>query len=98
MLYVMYLVKGIGLLVQKQPMILLEVDNQGAVDLANGWSCTGGTKHAEVRMMFVRELKEAGIISVIWTPEDENESDTFTKNTDVRKLFEKHANTICEDD
>jgi hypothetical protein len=95
MLYIMHLIEGMGLSVAK-PMVL-EVDNRGAVDLINGWSCSGGTKHTEVRIMFVRQLKEAGIISVIWTPEDENESDIFTKNTDERK-FEKHTNTMCEGD
>jgi len=37
-------------------------------------------------MIFVQDLKEAGIIFVKWTPEDENESDIFTKNAGVKSL------------
>jgi len=78
------------------PMIV-EVDNKGAVDLANGWSCNGGTKHMDVRMMFVRELKEEGIIKVKWIPTAENKSDIFTKNTDA-KTFNKHVKKNCSVD
>jgi hypothetical protein len=78
------------------PMIVA-VDNKGAVDLANGWSNSGGTKHMDVRIMFVRELKEEGIVKVIWIPTAENESDIFTKNTDA-KTFNKHIKTFCGTD
>ena len=35
------------------PMIV-EVDNKGAVDLVCGWSNSGGTKHMDVRIMYLR--------------------------------------------
>ena len=44
-LYLMRLVESIGLVVQK-PMIL-RIDNKGAVDLANNWSCGGRTRHVK---------------------------------------------------
>ena len=47
------------------PMIL-EIDNRGAVDLANNWSVGGRTRHVDVRQNFLRELKEQGIIIVKW--------------------------------
>ena len=76
----------------KLPMIV-KVDNNRAVDLANGWSVSGGTKHMEVQIAFARELKENEIIKVEWTPSEENELDIFTKSVET-KLFNKHVATL----
>ena len=38
----------------------------------------------------LRELKEAGIIEVVWTPGDAETGDLFTKNL-ARPAFERHA-------
>ena len=46
MLYVYRLLLLLGLKVET-PM-LLEMDNKGAVDLANNWSVGGHTKHVDV--------------------------------------------------
>ena len=62
MLYIMRLLESLGLQVEK-PMIL-EIDNKGAVDIANNWSAGGRTRH--IKMNFLRDLKEEGIIKVIW--------------------------------
>jgi hypothetical protein len=43
MLHTMWIVESLGLQVQK-PMIL-EIDNKGAVNLANNWSMGGHTRH-----------------------------------------------------
>ena len=77
--------------------MLVQVDNKGAIDLANGWSVSGNTKHMEVRIMFMRELKEEGIIKVQWIPTNENEADIFTKNVDS-KIFKKRVSKFCGDD
>ena len=45
------------------PMIL-EVDNEGAVDLINNYSVGGMAWHLETRQYYLRELKEQGIMSV----------------------------------
>jgi hypothetical protein len=79
----------------KLPMVI-EIDNKGAVDLINGWSTAGGTKHIDVRLMYLRELKEQGIIRIEWIPTDENESDIFTKNVDI-STFEKHRQQFCSE-
>ena len=92
MMYVKKLIESIELKV-KIPMIIW-VDNKAAVDLANGWASTGRTKHMDVRLMFVRELKEAGILNVKWQSTTSNESDIFTKNVD-NATFEKHVKTLC---
>ena len=89
MIYCKKVLESIGLLVEL-PMII-NTDNQGAVDLINGWSTTGGTKHMDVRIMFLRELKEQGLIRIEWISTDENEADIFTKNVDMKTL-EKHVN------
>ena len=78
MLYSMRIMESIGLCVKK-PMIL-EIDNQGAVGLANNWSVGGRTRHVEVRQYFLRELKEEGTIRTIWLAGDKMCSDLFTKN------------------
>jgi hypothetical protein len=62
MMYVYNLMSSMGLQVQL-PMEL-EMDNQGAVDLANGWSVGGRTRHVDVRIHYIRELKEVGILVI----------------------------------
>jgi len=87
MLYVMRVLESIGLTVKK-PM-MLEMDNKGAVDLANNWR----TRHIETRQHFLRDLKEEGILKVTWIPGSENEADLFTKNL-AGPDFNKHALTV----
>jgi hypothetical protein len=62
MLYVMQIMELIGLPMQK-PMIL-KIDNKGAVRLANNWSIGRQTRHIKVH--FLWELKEDGIIHTKW--------------------------------
>ena len=92
LLYVMKLIESLKLKVRK-PMIVYS-DNKGAVDLVNGWSIGGGTKHVDCRVMFLRELKENGTIRVQWIPSGDNPSDIYTKNVE-KETFIKHARNIC---
>jgi len=46
--------------------VILELDNNGEVDIANNWSVVGRTKHIDTKQFFIRQLKEEGIIRVIW--------------------------------
>ena len=62
MMYVHNLLVSIGLKVQL-PMVL-EMDNQGAVDLANGWSVGGCTHHVDVQIHYIRELKEVPMLLI----------------------------------
>ena len=91
MLYIMRLLESIGLKVKK-PMVL-HMDNKGAVDLANNWSVGGRTRHIETRQHFLRDLKEEGILKIVWIPGSENEADMFTKNL-AGPEFNKHAGTV----
>ena len=68
--------------------MILEIDNKGAVDLANNWSSGGRTRH--VKLNFLRDLKEEGLIKVIWIAGTDNNADLFTKNL-AGPAFNKHG-------
>ena len=70
--------------------MILEIDNQGAVDLANNWSIGGRTRHVDVRQNFLRKLKENGILIVKWIPGPTNDADLHKKNLAAAD-FEKHV-------
>ena len=95
MLFTMRVVESMGLKV-KLPMIL-EVDNKGAVDLANSWTSAGRTRHVATRINFLRELKEQGLIHVKWLSSDYMSSDIFTKNTNGPD-FKKHIKKFVGED
>ena len=92
MIYILKLIESLELKVRK--LMMDNSDNKGAVDLVNGWSIGGGTKHMDCRITYLRELKEEGIIRVQWIPSKNNPSDIFTKNYDA-ELFKKHVKQIC---
>ena len=74
------------------PMIL-EMDNQAALHLANNWSVGGRTRHIVVRQCFLREIKEAGSLLVKWIPGPLNEADIFTKNLSG-PMYENFSRTL----
>ena len=88
MLFAMRVLESMGLKVEK-PMIL-EMDNKGAVDLANNWSAAGRTRHVAVRICFLRELKEEGVLLCKWIPNQNMSSDIYTKNVGG-EAFDRHA-------
>ena len=88
MIYQKHLLEFIGIQVEL-PMIL-EVDNQGAVDLTNNWSSGWRICHVYVRQNFLRKLKEDGILIVKWIPGPKNDADLHTKNFAATD-FEKHV-------
>ena len=94
MIYEKRVVESVGLKV-KLPMEL-EVDNKGTVDLVNNWSVGGNTRHVDCRLNFMRELKEAGILKVIWRAGEDNSADLFTKNL-MGPAFEKHMADYVSD-
>ena len=95
MLYAKNVLNSINLEVEL-PMIL-EIDNQGGVDMAKRRACNGRTKHMQIREMWLSELSEKGIIQVKWISGDDNETDMQTKNL-AGPLFEKHTKAYCGDD
>ena len=95
MLFAMRVLESIGLKVRK-PMLLL-IDNKGAVDYANNWSAGGRMRHATIRLNFIRELKEAGMIRVEWKQSEDMPADLFTKNLGGQQ-FQKHTAVFCGND
>ena len=95
MLYTYRMLTSMGLQVE-MPMVL-EMDNKGAVDLANNWSVGGRTRHVDVRNYFLRELKDEGVLSIKHVSGEDNEADIFTKNTSG-PVFEKHIRKFVGDD
>ena len=81
MIYQKHLLESMGLQVEL-PMIL-EGDNQGAVDLVNTWSASGRTWHVDVRQIVLCQLKEDGILIVKWIPDPTNDVDFHKKNLAV---------------
>jgi hypothetical protein len=94
MLFAWRVVGSIGLQVQL-PM-KIEVDNKGAVDLANSWTATNRTRHIATRINFLRELKAQGTISVVWISNQFMSSDTFTKNVGGES-FVRHRGVYVRD-
>jgi len=80
----------------KSPMIL-EMDNKGAVDLANNWRIGGRNRHVDVRQCFLRELKESKVMDICWIKGLENYADAFTKNL-YGPAFEKCIRTLVGQD
>jgi hypothetical protein len=56
--------ESIGFLITKPTS--LTIDNNGAVDYTNGWSVGGRMKHACIRLGFLWEMKEQGLMDVNW--------------------------------
>ena len=75
---------------QVQLPMVVEMDNSGARDLANSWSVGCRTRHVDVRMFFLRELKEDGLIVF-------KHIDIFTKNVDAATLH-RHTRCYCGND
>ena len=63
--------------------------HKGAVDLVNGHSIGGNTKHIDIRILHVRDHKDKGLIKVEWIPTASNEADVSTKNT-MQSDYDKH--------
>ena len=91
MMFVYHVMLGMELQV-KLPMIL-NVDNMGAVQLANNWSVGGRTRHVDIKQNFLRELKANGFLRVEWMSGDDLTPDTHTKNL-PRSLFEKYRKEL----
>ena len=83
---------GIKLKVGHGPMLLL-VDNQGAIDLAQNGSTNRRTKHIDVRYHFNREAVTKKIVQLKYCPSEKMAADILTKilgkvkMTDLFPLF-----------
>lgn len=60
--------------------IVVNVDNIGAIYLAQTATTGNRTKHIDTRYHFVREYIERGVLKIIFVRSAENDADIFTKN------------------
>ena len=60
--------------------MVLEMDNSGAVDIANSWSVGGRMHHVDVRNYFLCKLKDQGLLVIRHIVGESNDADIFTKN------------------
>ena len=88
MLYVYHLLESLKLKVEL-PMVL-EMDNLGAVDIANSWSVGSRMRHVNVRNYFLQELKDQGLLVIKHIPGDSNDADIFMKNM-TSAIFKCHV-------
>ena len=68
----------------------LEMANKGGVDMFNNWSISGNTRATSMRLAFIRELKEAGILKIKWIQGGNNSADLHTENLSGPEC-EKHV-------
>ena len=69
--------------------IIMNVDNQGAVFLAQNDRASIRTCHINVRYHFVREYMENRMVKIMFVRSEENNLDVFTKNL-MREIFCRH--------
>ena len=62
MLHVYHLLESLELNIELP--IMLEMDNSGAVDIANSWSVRGRMCHMDLYNYFLHELKDHGILVI----------------------------------
>ena len=70
--------------------IVVHVDNIGAIYLADNATSSNRTKHIDTRYHYTRDYVEDGIIKVKFVKSENNDADTFTKNTKSED-FMKHT-------
>jgi hypothetical protein len=87
MLYIYHLLESLDLSI-KLPVVL-EMDNSGAVDIANSWSVGGRTRHVDIRKYFLQELNDQGLLVIKHIPGERNDDDIFMKNV-TSVIFNRH--------
>ena len=70
--------------------IIINVDNVGAIFLAENMSATARTRHVDARYHFIREMIVDNLIKVIFVRTDDNDADIFTKNT-TQQIYDNHV-------
>jgi hypothetical protein len=80
-------------------LMKIYADNIGAIHLSNNAANGLGTKHIDTRLHYVRELTqgEQKILEIEFVRSEDNQSDTFTKNTS-QEVFQRHTSKYMMDD
>ena len=69
--------------------IKVQVDNVGAIWLANNSSVSERTKHVDLRAHFVRDMMKDRVIETNFVKSAENDSDVMTKNQQGHYMYVK---------
>ena len=59
--------------------ITLLCDNQSAIQIASNGLINARTKHIDIRIHFIRNIVESGVIDLVYCPTDQILADTLTK-------------------
>ena len=78
LLFIKWIVEFLNISVE-YPMAV-RVDNIGAMSLANNYFLSQPTKHISVRLYFIREYVEEGVLKIIFVKSKLNTVDIFTKS------------------
>lgn len=73
--------------------VVVQVDNIGAIWLANNKTTSDRTKHVDVRAHFTREFIEDGKIKIVFVRSKDNDADLFTKNV-TGELYHTHSSKL----
>ena len=74
-------------------LIIVQVDNVGAIFLANNPVLSQQTKHVSVMYHFVRDFIEDVISKVLFVKSKMNQADIFTKKLS-RDLYDQHQDSV----
>jgi kynurenine formamidase len=73
--------------------IIVNIDNVGAIFVAENSSATKHTRHIDARYHFVREYIVDGEIKIIFVMSKKNLADMFTKNVSS-EIYEEHIDHL----
>ena len=90
--FVIQVLESIGVLVKT--LVIVRVDNIGAIFMAENVTTSQRTKHVDVRYHFVREFIKDRIIKIIFVKSAENKADGFTKNVSGGTYDAHHGDFI----
>jgi hypothetical protein len=89
--FITQVLESVGLKVQKP--IIVNVDNVGAIFVAENHSATKHTRHVDARYHFVREFIINGQIKIIFVKTSDNKSDIFIKNI-TSDIYDAHMDNF----
>jgi hypothetical protein len=77
-------------------LIILRVDNTGAIYIAYNHTTSPRTNFIDIRAHYVREIIDKGAIKILFIKSEHNEADIYTKHLG-EDLFVKHASKNTDD-
>ena len=71
-------------------LIVVNVDNMGAIFMSENINTMRRSKHIDVRTKYVNEYVEDGVLKIVYVKSEENDADIFTKSLG-NELHGKHT-------